>query len=81
MTTFSADLSCVTDGRIQCPVVVIASTGDTLFPYGYTVRVVERIRAPRKEVILLNEPYHLVFNECVDRIVEPGVEKLTAYSR
>ncbi len=77
---FSADLSMVTDGSITCPVVVIASQGDLLFPYDYTLQVFQRIAAPKKEMLLFDEPYHLIFQECIDRIIGPIVDKLKEYA-
>lgn len=77
---FTADLSRIGDGSIQCPVVVIAARGDRLFPYDYTRQVYERIAAPHKEMLLFDEPYHLIFQECIDRIIDPIVEKLKTYA-
>jgi alpha-beta hydrolase superfamily lysophospholipase len=76
---FTADLSTVSDGSIKCPVVVIASTGDTLFPYDYCLEVFEKIAAPHKEMLVFDEPYHLIFNECPERIIGPVVQKLNEY--
>lgn len=69
---FSADLSGIEDGSIKCPVTVIASKGDTLFPFDYCMNVYERIVAPKKELLVFDEPHHLIFNECIDRIT-PGI--------
>lgn len=77
---FSADLSGMTDGRIGCPVVVITSTGDPLFPFAYCQKVFGRIVAPHKELLIFDEPYHLILNECVEMVTEPIVEKLRAYT-
>jgi len=76
---FTADLKSVSDGSIKCPVVVIASTGDTLFPYDYCLEVYEKIAAPQKEMLVFNEPYHLIFNECLESIIGPVVQKLKEY--
>jgi pimeloyl-ACP methyl ester carboxylesterase len=76
---FTADLKSVSDGSIKCPVVVIASTGDTLFPYDYCLEVFEKIAAPHKEMLVFDEPYHLIFNECTGRIIGPVVQKLNEY--
>lgn len=76
---FTADLSMVSDGSIKCPVVVIASTGDTLFPYGYCLEVFDKIAAPHKEMLVFDEPYHLIFNECTERIIGRVVQKLNEY--
>lgn len=76
---FSADTASATDGSIKCPVVVISSTGDPLFPYSYIRQVYERISAPKKEMLVFDEPFHLIMNECVDRIIDPVAEKLRQY--
>jgi len=76
---FSADLHRISDGSIKCPVVVIASTGDRLFSYDYCLEVYEKIAAPHKEMLVFNEPYHLIFNECPERIIGPVVQKLKEY--
>jgi len=76
---FAADLGGISDVSIKCPVVVIASTGDRLFSYDYCLEVYEKIAAPRKEMLVFNEPYHLIFNECPERIIGPVVQKLKEY--
>jgi alpha-beta hydrolase superfamily lysophospholipase len=76
---FSADLRKISDGSIKCPVVVIASTGDRLFSYDYCLEVYGKIAAPHKEMLVFNEPYHLIFNECPERIIGPVVQKLKEY--
>lgn len=78
---FSADLNSITNGSIKCPVIVIASKGDTLFPFSYCCQVYDKIAAPHKEMILFDEPHHLIMNECIDQIIEPIAEKLNEYSR
>ena len=76
---FSANLDLITDGSIRCPVVVISSRGDTLFPYEYCYKVFEKIKASRKEMIIFDEPHHLIFNESVEKVTEPIVKKLNEY--
>jgi len=76
---FAADLGGISDGSIKCPVVVIASTGDRLFSYAYCLEVFEKIVAPHKELLVFDEPYHLIFNECPERILGPVVQKLNEY--
>ncbi len=66
----------ITDGSIKCPVVVIASSKDLLFSFSYTKQVYELIKAPEKEIIVFDEPYHLIFNECIDKVLDPIAEKL-----
>ena len=76
----SADMSLFRSGAIRCPVVVIASTGDKLFPFDYTRRVFETIVAPRKEMLVFELDRHLIFNERVDEVLPRLVEKLGEYS-
>lgn len=73
---FGADITKITDGSIKCPVVVIASIKDPLFSFSYTKKVYELIKAPEKEMVVFDEPYHLIFNECIENILDPIVEKL-----
>jgi alpha-beta hydrolase superfamily lysophospholipase len=77
---FNADLSKVKDGSITCPVVVIASRRDTLFPFSYCTEVFELIRAPYKEMLTFDEPYHLIFNECPERVIGPIVDRLKQFA-
>jgi alpha-beta hydrolase superfamily lysophospholipase len=76
---FSAELSGVMDGAIKCPVVVIASTGDKLFSIDYIKQVYSMIKAPEKDMMVFEENCHLIFNECVDQVMGPVVEKIKAY--
>ena len=78
---FTADLEGITDGSIKCPVAVIASKGDPLFSFDYCSTVFEKIAAPKKEMIVFDEPCHLILNECVDKVIDPIVEGLKRYSR
>jgi len=77
---FSADMTAATDGGIQCPLVIITSTGDPLFPYSYVRQVYEKIRAPKKEMLLFDEPCHLILNERVGKVIGPISEKLKEYA-
>jgi len=79
VSLFTADLSKVSDGSIKCPVVIVASTGDTLFPYSYCLEVFEKIAAPHKEMLVFDEPYHLIFNECTERVIGQVVQKLNEF--
>ena len=76
---FSADLDLITDGSIKCPVIVIASKGDTLFPYEYCCKVFEKINAPEKEMLVFDEPHHLIFNESINDVIDPIINKLNLY--
>ena len=77
---FSADTSFLTSGEIRCPVVVIASTGDKLFPFDYTEQVYERILAPSKEMLVFELNHHLILNECVEEVLPSLVAKLKEYA-
>jgi pimeloyl-ACP methyl ester carboxylesterase len=76
---FASDTSFLTSGQIRCPVVVIASTGDRLFPFDYVRRVYGRIVAPRKEMLVFGLDRHLIFNECVEEVLPGVVAKLREY--
>jgi alpha-beta hydrolase superfamily lysophospholipase len=76
---FTADLSGMTDGSINCPVVVLAATGDPLFPADDARRLYERIAAPAKRFVTLDLDRHLIFNECVEQalpVVEAELRRL-----
>ena len=77
---FSADMSFMRSGRIHCPVVVIAATGDRLFPFDYVERVYQRIVAPHKEMLVFDLERHLIFNERVKEVLPSVIEKLREYS-
>jgi esterase/lipase len=61
-------------------VVVIASTGDKLFPLDYTEQVYERILAPSKEMLVFELNHHLIFNESVEEVLPSLVAKLEEYA-
>jgi alpha-beta hydrolase superfamily lysophospholipase len=73
---FTADLSGMGDGSIRCPVLVIAATGDPLFSFDYTRRVFERIVAPAKQLLVVDVDRHLLFNECVELVLDPLVDRI-----
>ena len=64
------------DGSIRCPVLVIAATGDPLFSFAYTRRVFDRIVAPAKELLVFEVDRHLLFNECVQLVTDPLVDRI-----
>jgi pimeloyl-ACP methyl ester carboxylesterase len=72
----AADLSGMADGSLGCPVLVIAASGDPLFSLGYTRRVFDRIAAPAKELLVLEVDRHLLFNECVELVTDPLVDRI-----
>ena len=75
-TLVSADLSGMRDGSIICPVLVVASRGDPLFPLSYTRQVYEGIVAPHKELLILESEVHLLFNEDLDVVLPPLLDRL-----
>lgn len=75
-TLFSADLSGMRDGGISCPVLVVAGRGDPLFPLSYTRQVYESIVAPHKELLILESEVHLLFNEDLDVVLPPLLDRL-----
>ena len=77
---FSVELKAATDGSLACPVVVIAAKDDPLFTYEYMKKVFAKIAAPKKEMLLFDLPYHILFVEAVDEVAGPIVEKLNSYS-
>lgn len=75
---FAADLSGLHDGSITCPVVVIAGERDPLFPLAYTRQVYDGIVAPAKELLILDSERHLLFNEDIETVLPPLLERLAA---
>jgi alpha-beta hydrolase superfamily lysophospholipase len=76
---FSADMRSLYSGRIRCPVVVIASIGDPLFPFDYIQRVYQQIKAPSKELLVFDLHNHLLFNECLEEVLPRLVEICKKY--
>jgi alpha-beta hydrolase superfamily lysophospholipase len=74
---FAADLSGMTDGRIHCPVTVLAASGDPLFPTVDARRLFDAIRAPHKRFVQLDLDRHLILNECVPQVLPTVAEELT----
>jgi alpha-beta hydrolase superfamily lysophospholipase len=77
---FAADLSGMTDGRIRCPVTVVAGRGDPLFPLTYTRQVYDRIVVPDKELLVVDSEVHLLFNEDLDAVLPPLLDRLMRLS-
>lgn len=77
---FGADLSGMSDGSIRCPVTVIAGRGDPLFPLTYTRQVYRRIVAPSKELLVVDTDVHLLFNEDLDAVLPPVLDRLMRLS-
>lgn len=74
-TLFSADLSAMRSGSIGCPVLVVAGSGDPLFPPRYTQQVFGTIVAPHKELLVLESEVHLLFNEDLDVALPPLLDR------
>ena len=55
---------------------MIAATGDPLFSFGYTRRVFDQIVAPAKELLVFEVDRHLLFNECVQLVTDPLVDRI-----
>jgi alpha-beta hydrolase superfamily lysophospholipase len=72
----AADLSGMADGSIGCPVLVIAASGDPLFSLGYTRQVFDRVVAPAKELLVFDVDRHLLFNECVELVTDPLIDRI-----
>jgi alpha-beta hydrolase superfamily lysophospholipase len=77
---FSADMRAMYSGQIRCPVVVIASTGDPLFPFDYIKRIYQLIKAPSKELLVFDLNYHLLFNESLEEVLPRLVGSLKKYT-
>jgi hypothetical protein len=72
----TADLAGMRDGSIRCPVLVVAARGDPLFSLAYTRRVFDQIVAPAKELLVFEVDRHLLFNECVQLVTDPLVDRI-----
>lgn len=73
---FNAHIKQVQDGSIQCPVYILTSSGDPLFPLDYTQQVFQLIQAPYKELMVFEENCHLLFNESSDQTIEMIIMKV-----
>lgn len=80
-TLLGAYLSGMRDGSIRCPVLVVAGRGDPLFPLSYTRQVYESIVAPHKELLILESEVHLLFNEDLDVVLPPLLDRLALLNR
>jgi alpha-beta hydrolase superfamily lysophospholipase len=72
----TADASGMTDGSIDCPVVIIASTGDRVFPYSYMKLIFDRLVAPKKELMTFETDSHLLFHEELPAVLPRLVAKI-----
>ena len=77
---FSTKMRFLRSGLIRCPVVVIASTGDPLFPFDVVQRLYQEIKASSKELLVFDLNYHLLFNECLDEVLPRLIETLKKYT-
>lgn len=78
---FASDMTHITDGSIKCPVVVFVSKGDPLFLKEYSDLVYEKIKCQDKEKVEFDINSHLIFNECVDSVIDKVVEMLNKYMK
>lgn len=62
-------MSGLRDGSITVPLTLIAVTGDPLFTREYQEEVFDMVSAPEKNLLLIREDVHLVFNERVEQVV------------
>lgn len=76
---FNLDSDCISDGSIKCPLILITSTGDPLFTLEYTKLVFENIKAPKKEMIIIDKPSHMIFSEYKNEALELIIPKLHEY--
>jgi alpha-beta hydrolase superfamily lysophospholipase len=76
----SADMSGIADGSIRCPVVVIAASGDPLFRLEYTQKTFDLIKAPYKELLLLDEGCHMILIEKCENVAEKIIGKLKEFA-
>lgn len=63
---------------VHCPVVVLAATGDPLFPLDYIRAVFDRIQAPAKELVLVDSDEHLILTEALDLVLPALLPRLRA---
>ena len=78
---FASDMTHITDGSIKCPVVVWVSKGDPLFTKEYNDLVYEKIKCKTKEKVEFDLNCHLIFNECIDSVIDRVAEKLDKYMK
>lgn len=76
---FNADMSCLGDGSLSCPVMLITACGDPLFSLSYTRKVFDLIKAPKKELLVLEADRHMLFNEDVEKTLAAIQQKLHDY--
>ena len=80
---FTTHFPGMTDGSIQCPVYVVADSGDKLFTAAYISQVFERIRAPHKEMVTFNFNDHMLMvthpQEVCDILMVKMREAISAY--
>lgn len=74
---FTADLSGMTDGSIRCPVVVLAATGDPLFPIADARRLYARIAAPAKRLVEIDLGRQLILTDCVPQVLPRVAAEIT----
>jgi alpha-beta hydrolase superfamily lysophospholipase len=65
---------------VNCPVVVLAATGDPLFSLRYTRAVFDRIQAPAKQLVVVDSDKHLVLTEALDQVLPVLMPHLHGHS-
>ncbi len=60
--------------------VVIAASGDPLFPFDDVQRLYEQIKAPAQGLLRCDLQYHLIFNECLDAVLPRLMEALKSFA-
>ncbi|WP_225755612.1 alpha/beta fold hydrolase [Actinotalea sp. Marseille-Q4924] len=65
---------------VTCPVVVVATSGDPLFPLAYTRAVFARIEAPSKQLVVVASPEHLLFVHDPEASVELLVPRVRSFA-
>ena len=73
------DAQVVPEGsEVRPPLYLLVASGDPVFPCEQQLRTFELVRARRKEVVMIDEPHHLIFQvvpEKLARIVADIVER------
>lgn len=62
----TVDTRSLYDGRLTVPVAVLTARGDPLFSLKESRALLQRIRAPRTDLVVLEVDCHLVLNEALD---------------
>ncbi|NTW05673.1 MAG: alpha/beta fold hydrolase, partial [Peptococcaceae bacterium] len=74
---FRADLSNISNGSINCPVIMLVVKGDPIVPFEYNKKVFQMIKSPKKEMLLFEGSQHFILNESYERVAEEVVLKIS----